>query len=107
MLQPGTIVGVPNLRDAGKIAHALGPGATTLCLNRDCRQFGLADPPKRFIGGDLLILATDHPERVSAELGNAFTSLAQLPDSAIRHAGQSLQPVAIFEARHLRAWPPP
>jgi 4-amino-4-deoxy-L-arabinose transferase-like glycosyltransferase len=107
MLMSGTIVGVPNWRDAGKIAHALGPEVTTLCLNRDCRQFGLADPPARFIGSDLLILATDHPERVSAELGRAFVSLAQLPDSGIRHAGQSLQPVAVFDARHLLAWPPP
>ena len=44
------IVGVPNWRDAGKIAYALGPEVTTLCLNRDARQFGIADPPTRFLG---------------------------------------------------------
>ena len=107
LLRPGTIVGVPNWRDAGKIAYALGPDVTTLCLNLDCRQFGIAYPPAQFIGSDLLILAPDHPERVPAELGRSFAGLAQLPDSAIRDAGRTLQPVAVFDARHLLAWPPP
>jgi 4-amino-4-deoxy-L-arabinose transferase-like glycosyltransferase len=107
LLRPGTVIGVPNWRDAGKIAYALGPDVTTLCLNLDCRQFGIVDPPALFIGSDLLILAPDHPERVPAELGRSFASLAQLPYSAIRHAGRTLQPVAVFDARHLLAWPPP
>jgi 4-amino-4-deoxy-L-arabinose transferase-like glycosyltransferase len=107
LLRPGSIVGVPNWRDAGKIAYALGPDVTTLCLNRDCRQFGIAYPPAQFIGNDLLILAPDHPDRVPAELGRAFASLAQLPNSAIRDGGRTLQPVAVFDARHLLAWQPP
>jgi 4-amino-4-deoxy-L-arabinose transferase-like glycosyltransferase len=107
LLRPGTIVGVPNWRDTGKIAYALGPDITTVCLNRDCRQFGLSYPAARFVGSDLLILALDHPERVADELGRSFASLAQLPDGAIRHAGRTLQPVAVFDARHLLAWPPP
>lgn len=107
MLRPSTIVGVPNWRDAGKIAYALGPNVSTVCLNRDCRQFGLTDPPARFIGKDLLILAPDHPERVSGELNQSFASLAQLPDSAIRQAGWTLRPVAVFSARDLLVWPPP
>ncbi len=107
LLRPGSIIGVPNWRDAGKIAYALGPDVTTLCLNRDCRQFGIAYPPAQFIGNDLLILAPDHPERVPADLGRAFASLAQLQDSAIRDGGRTLRPVAVFDARHLLAWPPP
>ncbi len=107
LLHPGAIVGVPNWRDAGKIAYALGPDITTICLNPDCRQFALADPPARFIGNDMLILAPDHPDRVAAELGRSFASLARLPDSAIRQAGQPLRPVAVFDARHLLGWPPP
>jgi hypothetical protein len=107
LLRGGTIVGVPNWRDAGKIAYALGPDITTICLNRDCRQFGLADPATQFVGSDVLILAPDHPERVVGELGPIFASLAPLPDSAIRHVGRTLQPVAVFDARHLLAWPPP
>ena len=107
LLRPGTIVGVPNWRDAGKIAYALGPDVTTLCLNRDCREFGLANPPAQFIGKDVLILAPDHPESVPVVLGRSFTSLAPLPDSAIRHVGRTLQPIAVFDARQLLAWPPP
>jgi hypothetical protein len=107
LLRTGTIVGVPNWRDAGKIAFALGPDVTTLCLNRDCRQFGIAYPPGRFIDNDLLVLAPDNPERVPAELGGAFAGLARLPDSTIQHAGRTLQPVAVFDARRLLAWPPP
>jgi hypothetical protein len=107
LLRTDTIVGVPNWRDAGKIAIALGPGVTVLCLNRDGRQFGVAYPPARFIGNDLLILAPDHPDRVPDELGRSFANLARIRDSAIRHAGRTLQPVAVFEARQLLAWPPP
>ena len=107
LLRPETIVGVPNWRDTGKIAYALGWDVTTICLNRDCRQFSMSYPAARFVGSDLLILAPDHPERVAAELGSSFASLAQLPDAAVRRAGRALQPVAVFEARHLLAWPPP
>jgi hypothetical protein len=107
LLHAGTIVGVPNWRDAGKIAIALGPGVTVLCLNRDSRQFGIAFPPARFVGNDLLILAPDHPERVPEELGGSFASLARISDIEIRHAGRTLQSVAVFDARHLRAGPPP
>ena len=77
LLRPGTIVGVPNWRDAGKIAYAVGPDMTTLCLSRDCRQFGFAWPPERFIDADVLILAPEHSERVVAELGPAFDSIEQ------------------------------
>jgi hypothetical protein len=107
LLRTGTIVGVPNWRDAGKIAIALGPGVTVVCLNRDSRQFGIAFPPARFVGNDLLILAPDHPERVPEEFGGSFASLARISDIAIRHAGRTLQSVAVFDARHLRAEPPP
>ena len=69
------IVGVPDWRDAGKIAYALGPDVTVLCLNRDARQFGIAWPPTRFIGADMLILAPEHRERVRNELGPAFDSI--------------------------------
>jgi 4-amino-4-deoxy-L-arabinose transferase-like glycosyltransferase len=106
VLLPGTIVGVPNWRDAGKIAYAMGPDVTVLCLNRDCRQFGLAEPPARFVGHDVLILAADHPDRIPDELGRSFASLARLPDSAIIHANRILRAVAVFDAKHLLAWPP-
>ena len=40
--RPGLVVGADNWRDGGKIAYALGPDVTVLCLNRDSRQFGFA-----------------------------------------------------------------
>ena len=107
LLRAGTIVGVPDWRDAGKIAYALGPEVTTLCLSRDARQFGIAWSPVHFIGADVLILAPEHGERAAAELAPVFDSIERLPDASIRHAGRTLQAVAVFQARRLRAWPPP
>jgi 4-amino-4-deoxy-L-arabinose transferase-like glycosyltransferase len=107
-LPPGdNIVGVPNWRDAGKIAYALGPAVTVLCLNRDARQFAIASPAERFIGTDMLILAPEHRERITAELGPLFEHIERLPDVSIRYAGRTLQSVAVFRAHRLRTWPPP
>jgi len=68
LLNPGTIVGVPNWRDAGKIAHALGPNVTVICLNHDTRQFGFASPSARWAGADILLLIVDHSDTVVAAL---------------------------------------
>ena len=106
LLHPGSIVGVPNWRDAGKIAYAFGPEVTTLCLSSDARQFGIAFPVGDYLGDDILILAPDHPERVPRELGGIFDYLERLPDSAIVRRGV-LQPVAVFRGNILRHWPPP
>ena len=105
LLHPGSIVGVPNWRDAGKIAYAFGPHVTTLCLSSDARQFGIAFPVGDYLGADILILAPDHPERVPRALGASFDYLERLPDSAISH--QHLEePVAVFRGNVLRHWPP-
>jgi len=101
----GTIVGVPNWRDAGKIAYALGPDVTVLCLNRDARQFGIADPPLHFIGADVLILAPEHGDRVPETLGQMFERIERLPDMTVRHAGRVLLPVAVFRGYGLREPP--
>jgi hypothetical protein len=107
LLHPGSIVGVPNWRDAGKIGHALGPDVTVLCLNNDARQFGFADPPQRYVGQNVLVLAVDHPERAAHDLAPAFASITALPPAPIRHAGRVLAEVAVLQAEGLRAWPPP
>ena len=106
LLHPGSIVGVPNWRDAGKIAYALGPDVTTLCLSSDARQFGIAFPVGDYLGADILILAPDHPERVPLELGSIFDYMERLPDSLISHLSIQ-QPVAVFRGNTLRHWPPP
>jgi len=106
LLQTVPVVGAPDWRDAGKIAYALGPRVTTLCLNRDCRQFAIAFPPERHIGDDVLILAPEHADRVREELASAFDEIQMLPPAAIRHARRTLRSVSVFRGQHLRAWPP-
>ena len=103
------VVGVPNWRDAGKIAYALGPEVTVLCLNRDSRQFGLSWPVTSFIGKDMLIIVPEHEQRAIRILEPAFASLDKLAPAVIRHpgSGRVLATVATLEAQWLRAWPPP
>jgi 4-amino-4-deoxy-L-arabinose transferase-like glycosyltransferase len=106
LLRPGTVIGVPNWRDAGKIAYALGPGVTTLCLNLDCRQFGIAFPPTEHIGEDVLILAPEYADRVRNELSSVFDDIGSLPATAISHAGLTLQAVTVFHGHRMHGWPP-
>ena len=105
LLHPGSLVGVPNWRDAGKVAYGLGPDVTVICLNRDSRQFGFADPASAFLGRDMLILAPEHAASVPGQLGGNFASLRRLPDSAVTHAGHELQPVGVFQGDDLRVAP--
>jgi hypothetical protein len=106
-LPPGTLVGVPNWRDAGKIGYALGPHITTVCLSLDCREFGLTSPAHRFIGAGFLIFVPEHVDRAANNLARAFDRIERLPDRSIRQAGRTLQTVAVFRGDRLRAWPPP
>ena len=87
LLAAGTVVGVPNWRDAGKIAYALGPDVTVLCLNRDARQFGLANPPERFIGQDVLLLVPEHAARAAQALAPVFDGIDALPPAPITTPG--------------------
>jgi hypothetical protein len=105
LLHPGTIVGVPNWRDAGKIGYALGPGVTVLCLNSDARQFGFADPPARFIGHDVLLLIPDHADRVISILSAKFASIDRLPAAPVLLHGRILMSVAVYEGHDLLKWP--
>ena len=99
LLRPGTIVGVPNWRDAGKIAYALGPEVTVLCLNRDARQFGLAWPPRASRRRYADPGSRTMPSASSRSSGSSFASFERLPDAAILHAGRMLRKVAVFHAR--------
>ncbi|MBV8613975.1 MAG: hypothetical protein JOY66_09425, partial [Acetobacteraceae bacterium] len=105
LLGAGTVVGVPDWRDAGKIAYALGPGVTVTCLNADARQFGFVAPAASFLGRDLLVLAPEHPDHVVAALAPSFAGLQPLAPAPIRHAGRVLAEVAALRGR-LVAWPP-
>jgi hypothetical protein len=107
LLAPGTVVGVPDWRDTGKIAYALGPDVTVLCLNRDARQLGLADPPQRFVGQDVLLLILEHADRATQTLAPLFDGIDALPPAPIQHAGRVLAEVAVLRGHRLRSWPPP
>jgi 4-amino-4-deoxy-L-arabinose transferase-like glycosyltransferase len=95
LLRPGTIVGVPNWRDAGKIAYALGPDVTVICLNRDARQFRFADPAQRWEGTDVLLLVVDHADTVMPALRPMFTRIDPLPSSSVSLQGHVLKTVTV------------
>ncbi len=99
LLHPGTIVGVPNWRDAGKIAHAFGPEVTVICLCRDARQFGFAFPPRQWAGTDLLLLVVEHADTVLHALRAEFTSIDPLPSAAITLRGRTLKTVTVAIGR--------
>jgi hypothetical protein len=99
LLRPGTVVGVPNWRDAGKIAHALGPEITVICLNADTRQFGFASPPGRWVGADILLLVADRPDTVIPAMGRMFDRIDPLPSSAVISRGVVLKVITVAEGK--------
>lgn len=105
LIGPGSLVGVPNWRDAGKIAYALGPDVIVLCLNRDCRQFGFAHPPAAYAGRDVVVLIPEHADRALPALAPLFNRLEPLPPSPITIGDRVLQEVAVARGYGLRAWP--
>jgi 4-amino-4-deoxy-L-arabinose transferase-like glycosyltransferase len=105
LTQPGLVMGTDNWRDGGKIAYALGPDVTTLCLNQDGRQFGFATDPSRYVGDDVLLLVLDHPDAARARLAPLFDRIEPLPPATITLRGRVLQTVTVLRGVHLRAWP--
>ena len=105
LLRPDTIVAVPNWRDGGKIAYALGAGTTVLCLNPDAREFGVAAPPARFVGQDVLVLAMGPADRSAADLARAFTAVETLPPATVRLNGRVLAEVAVLRGHGFRGVP--
>jgi 4-amino-4-deoxy-L-arabinose transferase-like glycosyltransferase len=105
LLHPGTVIGVPNWRDAGKIAYAVGPHVTVLCLNRDARQFGISSPPEQSAGADVLLLIVDHPDTVLPALSGRFARIDMLQPSAVTLHGRTLRTVTVAIGRGFS--PPP
>jgi 4-amino-4-deoxy-L-arabinose transferase-like glycosyltransferase len=95
LLRPGAVVGVPNWRDAGKIAHALGPDVPVICLNVDARQFGFANPAERWIGADVLLLVVDHADTVIPALRGRFVAIEPLQPVAVTLRGRTLKTVTV------------
>lgn len=105
LLPPGALVGVANWRDGGKIGYGLGPAVTTIVLNRDARQFGIAHPADAYLGRDMLLLIVDHPEQVTRELAPLFERLTPLAPSAVRLHDRVLLAVTVLQATNLRGLP--
>jgi 4-amino-4-deoxy-L-arabinose transferase-like glycosyltransferase len=103
--QPGLVVAADNWRDAGKIAYALGPDVTVLCLNQDARQFRFTNHRNAFIGDDVLLLVLDRPDHARAAFTPLFDRLEVLPLSAILLRGRVLQHVSVLRGIHFRGWP--
>ena len=101
LLPPGALVASLSWRDAGKIAYALGPDTTMLCLNTDARQFGLAHPLEEFAGRDVLLLVVDPPPPAA----QWFQTMQALPNSSVRLQGRVLRTVTVFRGEKLI--PPP
>jgi len=106
LTEPRLVVGADNWRDAGKIAYALGPEVTVLCLNRDGREFGFATDPAHFIGDDVLLLVLDHPDAARVRLAPLFERIDTLPPATITLRGRVLATVSVLRGIRLRAWPP-
>ncbi|MBV8459100.1 MAG: glycosyltransferase family 39 protein [Acetobacteraceae bacterium] len=105
LLLPGTVVGVPNWRDAGKIAYALGPSVPVVCLNRDARELGFTYPASRFLGRNMLVLALDHPDRVRGDLAPLFRSLDNEVGAMVLFDGIPLQSVTVLRGVDLQRVP--
>jgi 4-amino-4-deoxy-L-arabinose transferase-like glycosyltransferase len=99
LLAPGVVVGVPNWRDAGKIAYALGPAVVVTVLDPDARQFGLVHPLASFAGRDLLVLGPGDPERVRRQAAPLFRGVEVLPAATIVHDGTTLPVTALIGHR--------
>ena len=100
LLPRGTVVGVPNWRDAGKIAHALGPDVTVICLSDDARQFGFAFPARRWTGTDILLL-TSGP--LAPSLQDQFERIDPLPSTAVTLRGRTLKTIGVARGIHLKS----
>ncbi|OYV26676.1 MAG: hypothetical protein B7X08_01080 [Acidocella sp. 20-63-7] len=101
LLPPGAVVAALNWRDAGKIGYALGPDVTMLCLNSDARQFRFADPPSRFAGQDVLVLALAPPDRARQIAAPWFPKTGQLPETAVRLDGRTLHTITVLRGETL------
>jgi 4-amino-4-deoxy-L-arabinose transferase-like glycosyltransferase len=101
LLPTGTVVGVFNWRDAGKIGHALGSSTTMLCLSSDSRQFGFAHSPAEFAGRDMLLLVLDPATHGIEEAKRWFRATEMLPGASISLDGRVLRTVTVLRGKGL------
>ncbi|HEY1411590.1 MAG TPA: glycosyltransferase family 39 protein, partial [Rhodopila sp.] len=102
LLPPGTIAAALNWRDAGKIGRGLGPDVTMLCLSSDSRQFGFADPLRKYAGRDVLLLSVDPVPRAMEEARHWFQNVDVLPPDSVRLDGRVLGTISVLHGHGLQ-----
>jgi 4-amino-4-deoxy-L-arabinose transferase-like glycosyltransferase len=105
LLPQGAVAATINWRDAGKIGRALGPGSTMLCLSRDARQFGFADPLRNFVGQDVLLVIVGSTNHAVVEAKPWFQSVEILDGTSVRLNGRVLRMVTVLRGRSLARLP--
>jgi hypothetical protein len=104
LLGADTVVGTPGWQDTGKVAYALGPDVTVLCLNPDSRQFSFGPRPAAYAGRDLLIVSTKPVTPASlAANGVRFDSLDELPPVSLGHPARPGQRLLLYRGVRLEA----
>lgn len=101
LLHDGDVVAVPNWRDAGKIAYALGPNVTTIVLNRDARQFGFVHPLGTYAGRDMLVLSMEPDQRAMNAAERWFDAIGKLPGVSVRLDDRVLRQVTVLQGQGL------
>jgi hypothetical protein len=102
LLPPGEVAASLSWRDAGKLGYALGPDVTMLCLNRDSRQFGVADAASGFTGREVTVLLPDPVGHSLDEAKRWFSSVDVLPGTSIRLNRRVLRTVTVLRGHALQ-----
>jgi hypothetical protein len=102
LLPPGEVAASLSWRDAGKLGYALGPDVTMLCLNRDSRQFGVADAASGFTGREVTVLLPDPVGHSLDEAKRWFSSVDVLPGTSIRLNRRVLRTVTVLRGHGLQ-----
>lgn len=97
--RPHTFVVATSWVQAGKVAYALGPGTTVLCLSVDPREFGFLHDQRSFLGQDAVIvdrLPARHD--IAARYAGYFATIDSIGDVTVRRMGRPVFDVAVYLA---------
>jgi 4-amino-4-deoxy-L-arabinose transferase-like glycosyltransferase len=86
--RPGLVIATVSWIDAGKADYALHGALPVLCLAADARQFAFKNDPRRFAGGDALIVADAARPDWLILAAPYFRAIVPQADVVIRRAGQ-------------------
>jgi hypothetical protein len=88
-----------NWIEAGKLNYASGKGVPILCLCADPQQFRYLTDPQRFVGKDILIIATQkRVETAQAGLSESFGRMEPLAPIILHRGGHPLIELQVIRA---------